>query len=443
MRRLALIVAGMSVANACAVAPADDIWKGASLFGRTEAKKCVYKVGEPIVFLVTPDLPNGLPKGDFTVKWERTGDDGVKDAGTYPLTTNEWRYTTRLESPGFVRLDMHVVDTNGKRVCRFDRGWGDPVMFDGGAGAEIGKLTGPPEPEDFDAFWTARKERLAKLPIIADLKPITCETKGVKVYAVTVNCAGPRPVTGYVSIPDGKGEWPVEVSFMGYSKGGIQRPPKHSPADRIHFEVNAHGYELGREKEYYAEFYESIKSGGESYAFDMKQNASRDQAYFSGMSWRVMRALQYVKTLPQWNGRDLKVWGASQGGLQAAWAAGLDPDVSEVVLQVVWCCDMKGCLTRPGWYVRWTPALDYYDPVNHARRFSRTCPVRIAKAGLGDYVSPPRGLACLYNAIPGPKSITWIQGAEHGYTPHRKDNPEYTFKTEDLNGDGPFREPVK
>jgi cephalosporin-C deacetylase-like acetyl esterase len=70
-----------------------------------------------------------------------------------------------------------------------------------------------------------------------------------------------------------------------------------------------------------------------------------------------------------------------------------------------------------GWGVDETEALRYFDPVNLAKRISKNCRVEITRAGLGDYCCPPNGVAILYNNIPGPKKINWVQGSDHGYVP--------------------------
>jgi len=62
-----------------------------------------------------------------------------------------------------------------------------------------------------------------------------------------------------------------------------------------------------------------------------------------------------------------------------------------------------------------------------ARRIPKTCLTVIPRAGLGDYVCPPSGLAVLYNNIPGPKKIVWMQGSTHGYIPPQKDNQIFTW----------------
>ena len=109
------------------------------------------------------------------------------------------------------------------------------------------------------------------------------------------------------------------------------------------------------------------------------------------------------------------------GGLQTVWAAGLDPNVTVARPGIPWCCDMGGRQTlkrlMSGWGVGETEALRYFDPVNIAKRISKNCKVEITRAGLGDYTCPPSGVAILYNNIPGPKKINWVQGSTHGYVP--------------------------
>ena len=84
-----------------------------------------------------------------------------------------------------------------------------------------------------------------------------------------------------------------------------------------------------------------------------------------------MRSLEFIKTLPQWNGKDLIASGGSQGGLQTIWAAALDPDVTRGESGVTWCCNIAGNVLYQGWYIPWVKELGYYDAVNHDRRTDR------------------------------------------------------------------------
>ena len=109
--------------------------------------------------------------------------------------------------------------------------------------------------------------------------------------------------------------------------------------------------------------------------------------------------------------------------MQTIWAAGLDKDVTLAESSITWCCDLGGerlGRNRGGWYIKWSDGLGYYDAVNVAKRIPTSCRTIIPRAGLGDYVCPPSGLAILWNNIKGPKKIIWVQGSQHGYVPPEK-----------------------
>lgn len=383
--------------------------------------KMLFAPGEEMVFTLKADFQGQKPTSDYFVKWSRTGDDGKKASGKAKVVDGEpIVIKTSLDKPGFVRIYATLVDRNGRNVMKRDpkRGNSSPVFFDGGAGVEIDKLQGVPEPEDFDAFWAKQKAKLDAVPVKAEMKKARTG-KRADVYAVKVDCAGPRPVTGYLTIPINAKEksLPAIVNYPGYGTR-VQQAPGDGAGNAIVFTINAHGYDLGQDAAYYKKFFDGIRSNGKGYAFDKKQNSDPETAYFNGMALRVMRSLQFVKTLPQWNGKDLRANGGSQGGLQTIWAAALDPDVNNATPWIPWCCDLGG-ITKgrlaAGWRLEYTRALDYFDPINHAKRIK--CPVFITRAGLGDYTCPPSGVAILYNNIKSPKKIVYVQGSTHGYVP--------------------------
>ena len=359
-------------------------------FGRTE--KAVYAPGEPIRFLFDTDFGADVPETEYySLKWTRIGDDGKQESGIEKIPKGGTAVVSiRLNQPGFVQLQALLLNDRGKLVKRKNaNGKKRTVKFEGGVGVEPEKLMpGTEEPKDFDAFWEKQKKRLAAVPVHAEMTKIktTEENADFDIYAVSVNCAGPRPVTGYLAIPAGAAEKSLSacVNFQGYGIS-VQTPPKGLwNANQIYFEVNAHGYDLGKDRSYYSSFFDKTYSNGRSYGFDPLQNADPEKAYFNGMALRVMRALQFIRTLPQWNGQDLTASGGSQGGMQALWAGSLDPSVSEVVANIPWCCDLGGKRAGRlgGWRPEYVPALGYYDSVFHGRRIH--CPVTIPRASLGE-----------------------------------------------------------
>jgi cephalosporin-C deacetylase-like acetyl esterase len=280
------------------------------------------------------------------------------------------------------------------------------------AGVQPEKLAGYPEPADFDAFWQRQKARLAAVPVKAELKEVPAKKPGFKVYDVKVDCAGGKPVSGYLSVPENAQPKSLgaQVCFHGYGVGGADQ---QSWPGMIVFDINAHGIENGREPAYYKALQEGELKG---YAFNGTENAKPETAYFSGMMLRVMRALEYVKTRPEWNGKTLVAAGGSQGGLQAITAAALDRDVTQCNAFKPWCCDLGGIkLNRlRGWRPDYTDGLAYYDTATMGKRI--TCPTSLT-TGLGDYVCPPSGVSVLYNTIKAPKSVEFMQGSSHGYNP--------------------------
>lgn len=442
MRTFAAFVAAFAASFAALAAGELD---EAVLHGDTDKERAIdYRPGETIEFTLRLQGAKTLPPDTYFVSWTRNGDDGVVERGKVPASLTEpLVIRTKLDKPGFVRLLAEVVGKDGKPYRKSFRG--DPntpegkkalnaferkdkrVFFDGSAGVDVATLQSVPEPADFDAFWARRRERLAKVPLEAERKEMKGYSAAADVFAVSIKCAGPRPSTGYLSVPKKPGKYPVQVFFHGYGHSYPNRGHVVSPIVRsgsICFNFSPHGYELGREPEYYDEFFRSICSGGRTFGFDDKQNADPENSYFSGYTYRIMRALEWLKTLPEWDGHNLEVSGGSMGGMQSIWAAGLDKDVSFARPGIPWNCDIGGRDTLKrvidGWYIHETPALRYYDPVNLAKRISKGCRVEITRAGLGDYCCPPSGVAILYNNIPCAKKINWVQGSTHGYVPPEK-----------------------
>lgn len=456
MKKLMIVVSGL-----CGVMALGGTLDKAWICGTTDKSPISYKPGEKMTFtLVLKDLDGELKDGEYFLDWRRTGDDGIVENGRVPAAQG-LVYSTKLDKAGFVRLQASVVDKNGTKykkqylgdtttpegraaMNRFER-QNRTVFFDGGAGVDINTLQNIPEPSDFDAFWQKQYERLAKVPIKADMIEVKSPNPAARVYAVRVDCAGLRPVTGYLSIPravETGATFPAHLETHGYSGDGCKHiQPGYASPSEIVFNINAHGLKLvefgATEADTKALRWET-RSHDCTYAFDPKQNADPEVAYFNGMVLRVKRALQYLKTLKGWNGKDLIASGGSQGGLQTIWAAGCGEGVTLANSGITWCCDMftNGKLRKDpslklaadGWYIPWVEGLGYYDAVNFAKRIPTTCHTFISRAGLGDYCCPPTGLAKLYNAIPGNKEILWVQGSQHGYVPPQYEGRDVKIK---------------
>ena len=399
--------------------------KKISFSGITE--KWAYEPGEKMQFVITIGFNKQqlLPEKPLQLVWTRTGDDGITEKGKIDVPAEgEYIIETSTEKDGFVRIQARLLDHRGV-VCttpdKNSKGKAIQCVFDGGACVHPENLkTAAEEPKDFDEFWAKQKKRLAEVPI-KELEHIkVAENARSEVYQISIACPGPRPMTGYIIVPkDPNARVPISAWYAGYGTSR-QKMPDPNDGNSISITINAHGQPMGVDKEELSKFFESIKSNGKGYALDPVQNSNPDTAYFNGMALRVLRSLEYAKSLPQWDHKTLVVNGGSQGGLQTSWAAALDPDVTLARPSISWGCDFGGGALlkrlRSTFPLEYVPALDYYDITFHARRTK--CKVEVTRVGLGDYTCPPSGLAIYYNELATPdKSIVWYQGSTHGFVP--------------------------
>ena len=379
--------------------------------GKTDKNPLEYKPGEEMVFTVQC-LEDGQPVDGQKLSWTRTGDDGKTEKGEAISNASEpLSIKTSIDVPGFVRIQVFPCDAEGKRIG----GEHDEArQFNGGAGVLIDQIKGIPEPDDFDAFWNRQKEILARVPIRAWLQPMESPDPNVVGYEVLVDSSSLTPVSGYLFMPKDAKEksLPAEVQYQGYSVATVGKP-FGAGKDKIFLVINCHGFLNGQVQEYYDTMQQTFLR---SYGFSDEENNRPESCYWCGMMMRALRAVQYVKTLPEWNGVDLITSGGSQGGMQCLTVAGLDSDVSEVHASVPWFCDVSGAEKSgrlDSWFMPgWVDGLGYFDTTNHAKRIKGTVEIY---AGLGDYVCPPSGELVLYNAIKSAVTLKFRQGRTHSY----------------------------
>ena len=374
----------------------------------------IYKVGETAVCKVTL-LEDGKPlkgtKARMTIKIEgkeiETRDfttTGRPVAFSYTGTKPEWAYF------GFELLDDNGKPLSGKGVYRHHR---KTTIV-----TEIGALFSPDEirtkvkrPADFDAFWKDRRAKLDAVPVQPKLTLLECSTPGVKLYAVEVPALGDYPVTGYLAIPvDAKPKnLPAYVDWASWSPQDADRRMAINRAKEgaIGFAPTWHGRPVNMGKSYY------------NYSTTIKINSGlvgindRETWCFSGMYYRIMRSLDFVKSLPEWDGKQLISVGGSLGGAQSIAAAALDKDVTLAVIKNPCFCEFDGgasghtssiphsrsTLTRriANGDRRPLRTCAYFDCVNFAPMIR--CKTFICTGGT-DELCPPSNVYTVYNAIP-------------------------------------------
>lgn len=441
------VLTGVAVSSV----PAAEL-KDVKLKARTDKENPIaYKVGEPIRFDFFIDGVKELPEGltpPLHVIWTRTGDDQVTEKGTNTISLTEgFSVTTTLKVPGFVRYEAQLVGSDYKVFDKVKVVSWEPnlkgLRFDGGAGADTEKMKlSTVEPADFDAFWKEAKAKLATVPVKATLTEVTPEKLKGKfhVYGIAIDCFGPRPATGWFTIPANAkpGSLAAICQFDGYNGNNfsVPKPPSWGNNNAMVLHINAHGYEMtGKDAAYYKAFGNAVNGVGEgkprraTYGLEPLDYDNPRDTYFYYMAMRVMRAFDYVKSRPEWDGKKLVAEGGSQGGLQTMWAAGLVEGLTAARPSITWGCDIGNSrggskFLSNGWGIPHVPGAFYFDAVLHGRRVPKTCTVEITRLGLGDYTCPPRGVLLSYYEMKCPVKANLVQGSTHGYIPPK---PNQTF----------------
>lgn len=391
----------------------------------------IFKVGEKAVFTCRV-LKDGKPAEGVDVRYFISADNQRTKRGKF-ISNGTWKTETTLDYPGWVRLGFSIHDAKGKMMDITTENWGrkSKVKIVGvGALFDPDKLVSVyPEPKDFDEFWAGVRKELDAVPVkeLSKKEVKLANNLAAKVicYDVQVACAGKKPVSGYLSMP--KNAKPKSCPAVLYYDGaGVRDSSKNlsfAQKGAIYFGINAHGIENGKPKSFYANLQKTELS---RYSHSGKNN--RDTFYFKGMYMRVMRSLDYIKTLPEWDGKHIIVCGASQGGGQVFAACALDKDVTYAVAGVPALSDHAGCLAKrdSGWPRLYTADKDgkpaepavaetaaYYDNVYFAKRVK--CPINI-NTGLFDRTCVPTGVLAAYNNIPETtqKWLVVVPDGSHG-----------------------------
>ncbi|MDE2164681.1 MAG: acetylxylan esterase [Alphaproteobacteria bacterium] len=156
-------------------------------------------------------------------------------------------------------------------------------------------------------------------------------------------------------------------------------------------------------------------------------DTSRETSYFLDMYLRDTRALDWARTLPQWDKTTMVLYGGSMGGQQSLVTAGLNPGkVTAVFVNEPAGADSAASLhgrkpSYPDWQMS-NPLVaktaPYFDAANFTPNL--TAPT-MAAVGLIDSVCPPTSIFSEVNEIPAPHEIVPMPESEHMmYTPDKQ-----------------------
>ena len=270
------------------------------------------------------------------------------------------------------------------------------------------------EPKDFNTFWQGNLDELAKIPL-SYTKEIAKEycTDKVDCYLVKIPVSRRKQcVYGYLFYPKNAqpGKHPVVLCPPGAGIKTIKETLRHkyyAENGFIRLEIEIHGLDPRLPKETFDDISRAFNSDPTGYLENGIDN--RDRYYMKHVYLALVRCIDLLTSLPEWDGRNVAVQGGSQGGALALVAAGLDKRVNLCVVNHPALSDMAGYTEkgRTGGYPHfnrmtglYTPSnistMAYYDVVNFARKVKATT---YMTWGYNDNTCPPTTSYAVWNTL--------------------------------------------
>ena len=379
----------------------------------------VYKVGEKVKFTVSVfNVGNPLKNAQTRIQ---VGPEMMKPIREETLTLKEGVAVIdggAMKTPGFLRCWAYVT-VDGKE-------------YDGCGTAAFEPLSIEPTtemPAGFTEFWDNAKAEASKIPMDAKmtLLPDKC-TANVNVYHVNLqNFRINNRLFGILCVPKKEGKYPALLRVPGAGARGYSGMVDMAEKGMITFEIGIHGVPVTMDTEIYSYLWAPLD---EYWLINLDD---RDHYYYKRVYLGCVRAIDFIFSLPQFDGENLAVTGGSQGGALSIVTAALDSRVKCIGLYCPALCDLTGYLhgRAGGWPHMFSDAdsaftvkkdkietSKYYDVVNFARLV--TVP-SLLSWGYNDTTCPPTSMYAAYNVIRAPKKLVLYLDARHWIYPGQSD----------------------
>lgn len=391
-----------------------------------------YRTGETAKFTVNVLRSGTLYYNNVSVDYEAgpVMCPNIKKKGV-ALKDGTMRLKGSLSTPGFYRVKVtaHVggKDYTGLCTAAFSPEKVRPMCKDA---------------KDFDAFWSKALQdaRTVGLNPTRRLLPERC-TGQDNVYEVSFcNGSYASRIYGILSVPVKAGSYPALLRVPGAGVRPYSGDTYTAPGKCIVLEIGIHGIPVTMEQK----VYDNLLGGALNNYWDVNI-ASPEKNYYRRVVTGAVRAVDYIASLPEWDGKTLGVTGASQGGFLSLAVAALDKRVTFLAAVHDAMCDYEAeCHNVAGGWPHYfykkaftekdVEGARYYDGVNFARRC--TVPAWFS-FGYNDEVVPPTSSYGLYNIYPAKKTLSVYQQTGHYWYQEQWDEWQ-AWVTQQLSaGEGP------
>ena len=382
----------------------------------------IYKPGEKVVFHVLVTR-NDVPVKDAEITYE-LGPEMITPIKRGALTLKDGKTTIdggTMKVPGFIR-------------CRVYARYGGK-NYEGLATAAFSPETIQPTttlPSDFKAFWDKAKQDLSRVPLDArvTLLPDRC-TEKVNVYQVNLQNHNNSRLFGILCVPKAPGKYPAILKVPGAGVRPYRGDVYSAEKGAITFEIGIHGVPVDMDAGVYDNLRRGALDGYWVYNLD-----NRDRYYYKRVYLGCVRSVDFITSLPEFDGTNIIVSGGSQGGALAIVTAALDSRITGLVAFYPALCDLTGYLNgrAGGWPHMFNDAnkefndtpqkvetSKYYDVVNFARQV--TVP-GFYSWGYNDVTCPPTSIYSAYNMIKAPRTLFVAEETGHWTYPEQWEKSE-------------------
>ena len=377
--------------------------------------------------VVSPDRAGGVYRAGETVKWTVNWTDENEVAPVEVNYVFKLGGGTEVDSGTVVLVDgVAVLESviEQPNTMLLEVSWeveGETLMERGGAVASPGEIVAAEEaPADFDDWWASKIAELAEVPMKVSERALNLGVEGVDYAQVTMDHFRGSRIHGQVARPSEGAKFPALLRVQWAGVYGLQTEwvTDRAKAGWLALNILPHDLPIDREESFYKE-----QGAGPLKDYFVQGNEDRETAYFLRMYLSCYRAVEYLKSRPDWDGRTIVVTGTSQGGQQAFVTAGLHPDVTAAMALVPAGADFNGTkVGRSVGFPFWpgmsaekdaeavTATGGYFDIVNFARRVR--CPMLVG-VGLKDVVCPPAGIFAAVNQLKPYRELVILPTSGH------------------------------
>lgn len=288
------------------------------------------------------------------------------------------------------------------------------------------------EPQDFRSFWQKNVEELKLVPMsyTKELYKDYCTDK-IDCYLVKlqIDKMG-HSMYGFLFYPKNAqpGKHPVVLCPPGAGIKTIKDPMRnkyYAENGFVRFEVEIHGLDPRISSETFGEISRAFNDRNGGYLANGLEN--KDIYYMKHVYVGLVRCIDFLTSLPEWDGKNVAVQGGSQGGALAIIAAGLDSRVTQCVANHPALSDMAGYAAKGGTggyphFCRQPQILSNKDCLNTLAYFDVVNFARYVKAptyltwGYNDMTCPPTTSYAVWNTLKCTKESLLTPINEHWTT---------------------------